>query len=118
MNWIKVINTLREESGRDARRARDAVIINGDKTGAMLLTFASILGNRLALALEAGIVTDDMPQTSIDRMFQSERTKGAKKGVSPQEPDNTSTCLEEADFAEGVMKKTGHRKFSPFTGNA
>jgi hypothetical protein len=89
MNWPAVINSLREESSRDASRARDAITIHGDKTGAMLLSFASIMGNRLALALEAGVVTEDMSKGDVEKLFNDAKlpkkrsTGHQEKAVEP-----------------------------------
>jgi hypothetical protein len=81
INWTTVIKKLRDEADRDMLRATDAVRINRDTTTGLVLNISAIIGNRLANALESGLVAVKAEELE-EKPGKSKKKPTVTKGVN------------------------------------
>jgi hypothetical protein len=78
MHWPTVVKNLREESNKDRSRAADLNRI-GNATEAALITVASLVCSRLALAFEAGHKKAGEKKLPDEEKLDKSRKEGSGK---------------------------------------
>lgn len=80
MDWTTVIKNLHDESVRDASRSQDALNLNQDQRSALVFSLSSIVCNRVAKALEAGLLMGMSPIIEAE----APKTKKGRTGKTPK----------------------------------
>lgn len=82
MDWTTVIKSLHDEAVRDASRSQDALTMQRDQMSAMVFSISSVVCNRLARALEAGLLMAS-PMIEGEPVVKVKAKKGGRTSKNP-----------------------------------